>query len=307
MTVVGSREELAERALRGLDAVEELHRPWIDEVVIGCPSAAPRPSGCPTSATAGWTPGSSRSRRWAGRTTPSSSTATPPGAGEGLTIADLPTHEDWEQLVPGRLGDRDARADPPVVLLDALHERRARRAAAVQARVVYEKVNDENGRPMHKSWGNAIWFDDAVESMGADVMRWMYANQTPGQNLSFGYGPADQVKRRLLTLWNSYAFFVTTRGSTTTGRRTDARVRPRGRRAAAARPLAAGADAGDGRGVPRRARRVRLAAAGARRRGVQSTISRRGTSASPAGASGRTRTMPASRRPTTRCGTRWCS
>ncbi len=43
----------------------------------------------------------------------------------------------------------------------------------------YEKVHDEDGRPMHKTWGNAIWFDDAVEKMGADVMRWLYAGQNP--------------------------------------------------------------------------------------------------------------------------------
>jgi isoleucyl-tRNA synthetase len=72
----------------------------------------------------------------------------------------------------------------------------------------YERVNDETGRPMHKSWGNAIWFDDAVEQMGADVMRWSFAGQTPSQNMNFGYGPANEVKRRLLTLWNTYNFFV---------------------------------------------------------------------------------------------------
>ena len=44
-------------------------------------------------------------------------------------------------------------------------------------------VKDENGREMHKSWGNAIWFDDAAEKMGVDVMRWMYA----GQNLKTTY------------------------------------------------------------------------------------------------------------------------
>ena len=74
--------------------------------------------------------------------------------------------------------------------------------------LTYEKVNDETGRPMHKSWGNAIWFDDAIEEMGADVMRWMYAAQPPAQNLNFGYGPAATVKTRLLRLWNIYAFFV---------------------------------------------------------------------------------------------------
>jgi isoleucyl-tRNA synthetase len=44
--------------------------------------------------------------------------------------------------------------------------------------------------------------------MGADVMRWMYALQTPSQNMNFGYGPANEVRRRLLTLWNSYAFLI---------------------------------------------------------------------------------------------------
>ena len=36
---------------------------------------------------------------------------------------------------------------------------------------------DECGESMHCSKGNAIWFDDAVEQMGADVMRWMFASQ----------------------------------------------------------------------------------------------------------------------------------
>jgi isoleucyl-tRNA synthetase len=36
----------------------------------------------------------------------------------------------------------------------------------------------------------------------------MYALQTPSQNMNFGYGPANEVRRRLLTLWNSYAFLI---------------------------------------------------------------------------------------------------
>ena len=48
---------------------------------------------------------------------------------------------------------------------------------------------------MHKSWGNAIWFDDAAEKMGVDVMRWMYSIQNIEQNLLFGYGPANEVRK----------------------------------------------------------------------------------------------------------------
>src|SRR5262249_36352198 len=70
-------------------------------------------------------------------------------------------------------------------------------------------LRDEHGREMHKSAGNAIWFDDAAEEMGADVMRWLYCQHNPFQNLNFGFGLGDEIRRRfILPLWNSYAFFV---------------------------------------------------------------------------------------------------
>ena len=70
-------------------------------------------------------------------------------------------------------------------------------------------VKDETGRDMHKSWGNAIWFDDAAEKMGVDVMRWMYSLQHIEHNLLFGYGAADEVRKKLITLWNIYSFYAT--------------------------------------------------------------------------------------------------
>lgn len=74
----------------------------------------------------------------------------------------------------------------------------------------YATLYAEDGREMHKSWGNAIWFDDGVEVMGADTMRWLYAGCNPEKNLRFGYGIGDETRRRfLIPLWNVYAFFVT--------------------------------------------------------------------------------------------------
>ncbi|HYM14146.1 MAG TPA: isoleucine--tRNA ligase [Dehalococcoidia bacterium] len=71
-------------------------------------------------------------------------------------------------------------------------------------------VRDERGAEMHKSAGNAIWFDDAADTMGVDVMRWLFYRQNPANNVNFGYTPADEVRRGMfLTLWNTYAFFVT--------------------------------------------------------------------------------------------------
>jgi len=72
----------------------------------------------------------------------------------------------------------------------------------------YEKMLDENGREMHGSWGNMIPAEEAFSRMGADVMRWQFAAQPLDRNLLFGFGPADAIKRELLTLWNSVSFFI---------------------------------------------------------------------------------------------------
>ena len=73
----------------------------------------------------------------------------------------------------------------------------------------YALVYAEDGREMHKSWGNAIWFDDAAEIMGADTMRWLMAGWNPEKNLLFGYENGNETRRRfLIPLWNVYAFLT---------------------------------------------------------------------------------------------------
>ena len=100
-------------------------------------------------------------------------------------------------------------------------------------------VMNEAGKPMHKSDGTAIWFEEAAEQIGVDTMRWMYLAQNPSIDLRFGTRhpdqpvtletpngptnltidgvythkvtstPADETRRMvLIPLWNSYAFFV---------------------------------------------------------------------------------------------------
>jgi len=70
-------------------------------------------------------------------------------------------------------------------------------------------VKDEKGEDMHKSSGNAIPFDEAADKMGVDVLRWIYTSQNPYNNLLFGYDLANEDRRKILTLWNVYAFFTT--------------------------------------------------------------------------------------------------
>ena len=84
-----------------------------------------------------------------------------------------------------------------------------RREAPFKTLFGYALVFGEDGRQMHKSWGNAIEFDEAAERMGVDVMRWMFANARPEDNINFGWHAADEARRRLLVLWNVYSFFVT--------------------------------------------------------------------------------------------------
>jgi isoleucyl-tRNA synthetase len=74
----------------------------------------------------------------------------------------------------------------------------------------YATLFAEDGRAMHKSWGNSIEFNEAADTMGVDVMRWMYCAHKPETNLLFGYHSADETRRRfLIPLWNVYSFFVT--------------------------------------------------------------------------------------------------
>ena len=74
----------------------------------------------------------------------------------------------------------------------------------------YGTLLAEDGRPMHKSWGNSIEFNEAADKMGVDVMRWLYCAHKPESDLLFGYNRGDEVRRGfLIPLWNVYSFFVT--------------------------------------------------------------------------------------------------
>jgi len=74
----------------------------------------------------------------------------------------------------------------------------------------YATLLAEDGRPMHKSWGNAIEFNEAADKMGVDVMRWLYCAHKPENDLLFGFTRGDEVRRQfLIPLWNAYSFLAT--------------------------------------------------------------------------------------------------
>jgi isoleucyl-tRNA synthetase len=208
LNVIGSRAELDGRATGGLDQLQELHRPWIDEVPIACDSCGEEvrrvtevgdawlDAGIVPFSTLGW-----QSPEWieGGYAT---------GAAEGLSGADLPDHAYWDQWFPAdwisEMREQIRLWFYSMSFMSVTLEGRS----PYRKVLTYEKLLDEHGREMHRSWGNAILADEALDRMGADVMRWMFCEQNPGQNIKFGYGPAQEVRRRLLTLWNSVKFFV---------------------------------------------------------------------------------------------------
>jgi isoleucyl-tRNA synthetase len=212
ITVIGSRAELEERATGGLDQLRELHRPWIDDVPIACESCGKEARRVPEVGDAwldaGIVPFSTLG--WQNAEYVPEGYAT--GAAKGLTTSDLPDHSYWEQWFPADWVS-ESREQIRLWFYSQFFMSVTLVGTAPYKRVLaYEKLRDESGREMHKSWGNAIEAGEAFERMGADVMRFAFADHTPSLNLNFGYGPTNEVKRRLLTFWNSGQFFVTYAG-----------------------------------------------------------------------------------------------
>jgi len=207
-TLIGSKAELAERAIEGMDQLEELRRPWIDRVPIRCEACGEPVTRIPEVGDvwldAGIVPFSTLG--WQNPAWIDEGYAT--GAAKGLTKADLPDHAYWEKWFPADWVT-EMREQIRLWFYSQLFMSVALIGRAPFKRVLgYEKMFDETGREMHGSWGNMIAAEEAFEQMGADVMRWQYCQQPPYQDLWFGFGPAHEVKRKLLTLWNSVKFFV---------------------------------------------------------------------------------------------------
>lgn len=66
----------------------------------------------------------------------------------------------------------------------------------------YELVKDSQGREMHKSLGNAIWLDEAIEKVGADALRYYYVKKNPHENLLFSFDSIKECERTLRILEN---------------------------------------------------------------------------------------------------------
>jgi len=189
LTIIGTKKELLEKAIdrEKADNLQELHRPWIDEITVRCDECGKPAARIPEVGDcwldAGIVPFS--------------------------TLRYLDDRSYWETWFPTEF-ICEMREQVRLWFYSLMFMSVTIKNVPPYLKVLsYEKLLDGEGRPMHKSLGNAIWFDDAVEKMGADVMRWLYCAHNPAVNLRFGYAQADETRRKLLTLWNVYSFFVT--------------------------------------------------------------------------------------------------
>ena len=188
--VIGGREELQERAVEGWDQFEghTPHRPWVDAVRIACPNC--------------------------GEPVERIKDVGNPWLDAGIVpFSTLHYREDpayWAQWFPADFITESF----PGQFRNWFYSMLAmstvlKRTEPFKTIFGYALVFGADGRAMHKSWGNAIEFDEAADRMGVDVMRWMFAKARPEENILFGWDAADESRRELLILWNVYSFFVT--------------------------------------------------------------------------------------------------
>jgi len=189
--VIGDDQELKERAVEGYETLKghTPHRPYIDNVILTCDKCGGRMTRIPDVGNpwldAGIVPFSTLSYR------------VDPAFWEKWYPAD------WiSESFPGQFRNWFYSLLAMATVLDS--------SPPFLENFSYASLQAEDGREMHKSWGNSIEFNEAADKMGVDVMRWLYCAHKPENNLLFGYQRAEETRRRfIIPFWNVYSFFTT--------------------------------------------------------------------------------------------------
>lgn len=197
--VIGSREELEERAAEGWKEFDghTPHKPYIDEVKIKCASCGEIVSRIDDVGNV-----------WLDAGIVPFSTLVDPQTKKVSYMTDKTYWEEWfpadfiTESFPGQFKNWFYSMIAMSTVLEKTNP--------FKTVLGYASMLGEDGRPMHKSWGNSIEFNEGADKIGVDVMRWMFFSHDPEQNLLFGYHKADETRRRFhLMLWNIYNFFIT--------------------------------------------------------------------------------------------------
>ncbi len=197
--VLGGKEELKEKAVEGWESFvgHSPHKPWIDEVKIKCNKCGEIVQRL-----------SDVGNVWLDAGIVPFSTISEGNIGEPLYKTDKVKWQKWfpvdfiTESFPGQFKNWFYSLIAMSTVLENQNP--------FKSVLGFASLLAEDGRPMHKSWGNAIEFNEGADKIGVDVMRWMYVRQNPTDNLLFGFKVADEVRRKFhLKLWNIYNYFVT--------------------------------------------------------------------------------------------------
>ncbi len=196
--VIGSKEDLKKRAVVGWKELEghSPHKPFIDEVKIKCQTCSAVVNRI-----------DDVGNPWLDAGVVGFSTVKRNNQGKPLYLTD---RNEWKKWIPA---DFITESFPgqfknwfySLIAMSTVLENEPQFKTVLG----FATMLGEDGRPMHKSWGNAVEFNEGADKIGVDVIRWMSARQNPGDNMLFGYKKADEVRRQFyLMLWNVYKFFV---------------------------------------------------------------------------------------------------
>ncbi len=181
--VAGSLKELKEKATdkKKVDNLHEIHKPWIDEIKIKCAKCGEEvsrvPDVCDPWLDAGIVPFS--------------------------TLNYLTDRKYWEKWFPADLISESMPGQSRGWFNALMWASVAITGKApFKSLYGYETLKDERGEEMHKSKGNAIWFNDAVEKIGADPMRLLYCLQDPSQEMRFGFHVVKEPTNNLNIFYN---------------------------------------------------------------------------------------------------------
>lgn len=186
--VVGSLAELKEKAVdpAKVDALPELHRPWIDEVEIKCPKCGKNVK----------------------RITDVGDVWLDAGIVPFSTTNYFDDKEDWKKNYPAEWVV-EMREQVRLWFYSMLFMSTVLEDRAPYERVLcHSSVIQENGQKFSKT-GFMIRFDEAAEKIGADTVRYLYAGAPVANDVRFGFNLGDEARRKLLSFWNIYTFFET--------------------------------------------------------------------------------------------------
>ncbi|HWS79899.1 MAG TPA: isoleucine--tRNA ligase, partial [Rubrobacter sp.] len=188
--VVGSAEELRELAIDSVP--EDLHRPYIDRVRIRHPETGEEATRVPEVLDAWFDSGSMPFAQWGYPHVE---------GGEERFRSQFPADYICEAVDQTRGWFYSVLAVSTMLFGKSAYE----------TCLVLGHILDAEGKKMSKSLGNVIDPWDVFEKQGADALRWaLYTATSPGNTRRFSRTQVDEaVRKYLLTLWNTYSFFVT--------------------------------------------------------------------------------------------------